>query len=299
MPGPTLPTDYAFKPKVWADHVAAFFEKKLSFGVLAVKDYTLTQQPGTTLNFPYFKAIGAAEKPAANVALTPDKLTDDSFSCTVAEYAKAVSFTKASFFESAAKQQKIEEETTSQIARVIAEGIEADLITEINTAGNYEQGFTAAATTDICTVQNLLRGKINAFGDKQDQAEAILMHSQHYLSAFTDTTQGMLKADASDPLWGVGGFVGRLLGMAVFVNDNVPRGTDITGKRVYHAFVTKANAYGFMLKQELDMEMDKDILAREWIVAGTQWGAVKAFHAKIHAGDKRIARLSFATEMAA
>lgn len=297
--GTTLPADFNFQPKVWADHVSAFFPKKLVFGQLAVPDYTLTSQPGTTINFPYFKQIGAAEKPGVSDTLSIDKLTDDSFSATVSEIAKAVGVRKAAFYGSAANQDRISGEIQQQIARVIAEQIDADIITEVNTASNYEQGYTASADTHTASVGRILEGLVTAFGDKQDQAVALFMHSQHFLSIMTDSTAGFLKADANDPFWNMPGFLGRLLGKAVFVSDQVPQGTAISGKRVYQMFAMKANPYGYMVKQDMDLEMDKDILAREVVFAATQWSAVKAFHAKIHAEDKRICRMSFATTMAA
>jgi len=46
------------------------------------------------------------------------------------------------------------------------------------------------------------------------------------------------------------------------------------------------------------MGADYDLLAREWVFAGNQWYAVKAFHGKVSALDKRIARMSVVTQLA-
>ncbi len=297
--GATLPADWAFSPKVWSDHIMAYFDRKLQFGQLAVKDNTLVSSPGTTVSMPYFKSIGAADKPAATDALTVDNLEDDSFSSTVYEVGKAVGCKEAALMASAAKREAIFKEAQSQIARVMAEQVDADIVTEINTSGNYEVGFAATLTTDLCTINRILEGKIVAFGDKQDETVAIFLHSQHFLTLMQDSTAGFLKADANDPFWGAPGFIGRLLGMALFTNDNVPRLTDISSKRVYAAFAMKANPYGIMTKQDVVMKADEDILNREYVFVGTQWYAVKAFHAKVAAADKRIARLAFCTNQAA
>lgn len=299
MPG-TLAADYVFEPKVWADHVDAHFDKHLVFGALAVPDKTLVTSPGLTVSFPYFKAIGQAEKPGETDVLTPDKLSDDSFSATVSEIAKAVSFSKTSFFKSAASQERITNEAQTQMGRVIAEQVDADIITEINTVGNYTTGYTAsAAAAGVCTVANLFRGKVTAFGDKQDQVAAYVIHSQHLLSSGIDSISGFMKADANDPLWGTPGFIGRILKAAVIVTDQCPAGATVDGKQTFYAYAFKANPFGFMVKQEMDLEMDKDILAREIILASTQWSAVKAFHGKVSANDKRICRMLFTTELAA
>lgn len=301
--GPTLPADFAFSPKVWSDHVMAYFRKKLIMGQFAVLDRTLVAQPGTTINFPFFKSTGAAEKPAVTDALTPDKLEDDSFSATVAEVAKAISIRKGALYASAARREAIMGEINRQIGRVMAEQVDADLITEVNTVGNYASGYASSSGMDYMNIRSILKAKVTAFGDQQDEAVAIVMHSQHYLNLMTDSTAGFLKADANDPFWGMPGFMGRLLGMAVFILDQLPRNSALetslaASKRVHEAFIFKANPYGIMVKQDADMEMDYDLLHREWVVAGTQWYAVKAFHAKVSAEDLRIARMSVVTEVA-
>ncbi len=293
---PSLPADFAFTPKVWADHVDAYFDKKLVFGAFALVDRTLSAAPGTTQNFPYFKAITAAEEPAADEALTVGKLEDDSFSCTIKEIGKAVGIRRAALRASATKQDRIFSEVQSQIGRVQAEKVDADLITEINTSGSYVQGYTSTtAATDKMTVQVLAEGKLVAFGDKANEASVCFMHSHNYLDLLTDSTAGFLKADANDPWYNVPGFKGRILGMALVVSDQCPAGSTIDSKTSFQCFICKPNAYGFMAAEAPDMEYDYDILHREHVFAGTQWYGVKSFHAEIATLDYRIARLTVNT----
>ena len=292
---PTLPADFAFAPKVWSDHISAYFDKTLVAGAVALVDRTLTSAPGTTVNFPYFKAIGAAQKPSASESLTPDKLQDDSFSCTVYEVAKAVAVRKSALKSGAAEADRVTGEAQQQMARVIAEAVDADLITEMNTNGNYETGYTAADANGTGSVNRVLEGKIVAFGDKHEHATAIYMHSLVFLSIFGDTNAGFLKADATDPMFGRPGWQGRFLGMSVFITDQMPRVTDVGGKKTFATFIVKPNPYGIIVKADYDMDEDKDILAREHVFTATQWYGVKAFHGKVNAADKRIARLTFAT----
>lgn len=145
----------------------------------------------------------------------------------------------------------------------------------------------------------LHQGIITAFGDKAPDAMVCFMHSQQYLSMLTDTTSGFIKADANDPWYNVPGFKGRIGNMALVVVDTVPASTAIDSKKAYHAFVCKANAYGFMTAEEMEIESDYDILHREWVFAGTHWYAVKAFHAKVSADDKKICRITTTTAVAA
>jgi hypothetical protein len=76
----TTSSDFNFVPKVWKDHVMAFFRRRLVAGAFALQDDTLKSEPGTVINFPFFKKIGDAEEPAEDQGLQVDKLADDSFS---------------------------------------------------------------------------------------------------------------------------------------------------------------------------------------------------------------------------
>ncbi len=297
---PSLPSDFSFEPKVWADHVDAYFDKKLVFGAFALQDRTLTGEPGTTQNFPYFKAIGEAEEPAADEALSVDKLEDDSFSVTIKEIGKAVGVRRAALRSSAAKKDRVFGQVQQQIGRVMAEKIDADLIAEINTSGNYIQGYTStAAATHKMSIEILLEGKIVAFGDKAEQAVVCFMHSIQYLDMMTNSTSGFLKADANDPWYNVPGFKGRIGGMALVVTDQVPAHATIDSNKAFECFICKPAAYGFMVAEDADMEYDYDMLNREHVFAGTQWYGVKGFHGKVNVLDRRIARLSVVTRLVA
>jgi hypothetical protein len=293
--GATVAADFSFEPKVWQDHIMAYFDRKLVYGAFALRDDSLTAQPGETQNFPYFKAIGAAEEPSEDEGLAVDNLEDDSFSCTVKEVSKAVGVKKKAFKKSAARKERIISEIQSQIGRVMAEKVDGDLYTEFSGSGNYTAGFTATAAADVMNVRNLNRGKLVAFGDKSQEAVVCFMHSLQWLDLGGDTTAGFLKADANDPMFMLSGFVGRLLGMAIVLVDSVTKnagtGTQIDSKDSYDAWIHKANAYGFLVKQDMELEADYDILHRQWVWAGDQWYGVKSFHGKVNSLDKKSARL--------
>jgi N4-gp56 family major capsid protein len=294
-----MSSDFVMVPKVWQDHIDAFFKDKLLFGQMALQDATLKSQPGETVTFPYFKQIGACEEPGEDESLTVDKLSDDSFSATVKEVGKAVGVKKKAFRTSATSEDRIVSEITSQMARRFAEKVDDDLIAEINTVGNYVTGYTAADANGKSIVSNLAEMKHVAFGDRANEAVAIYMHSLNVLDLLTDSTAGFLKADANDPFYQMPGFMGRILGMGLFETDKCPRVADVASKKAYAVFMTKANPYGILTAEDYMLEEDKDILARERVFAATMWYAVKAFHGKVSADDLRIARGTFATRASA
>jgi N4-gp56 family major capsid protein len=293
----SLPADFAFSPKVWQDHMAAYFDRKLVWGAFASRVSDLESKPGTTINFPYFKAIGDVEEPGAADALQVDKLQDDSFSALVKEIGKAVGIRKSALMVSAAKQDEIFSEVQSQISRVHAEKVDKDLVAEINTVGNYINGFTSASNTELMNIRRVLQAKVTGFGDKQNDAVGIVMHSQHFLDLMSDSTSGFLQGSANDPFYNVDGFMGRLLGMALVISDTCPQLADIGGKKAYGAFILKANPYGIITKAMPEIEYDYDMLHREHVFAGTQWYGVKSFHAKINSLDLKIARMNVVTQV--
>ena len=287
----TVAANFAFVPKVWQDHIMAYFDRKLVYGAFALRDDGLTQQPGLTQNFPYFKKIGAAQEPEEDEGLAVDNLTDDSFSVTVKEVSKAVGATKKAFKVSAARTERVIQEIQEQIGRVMAEKVDADLYTEF--AANATVGYQAAAAGNTMNIRTLNTGKIKAFGDKHKDAVVCFMHSFQFLDMMTDSTAGFLQANAIDPMFMVEGFEGRLAGMAIISVDTVGKNTagQIESKDTYDAFIHKNNAYGFMVKQEMELESDYDILHRQWVFAGDQGYGVKSFHAKTDANFKKPAKL--------
>jgi hypothetical protein len=277
----TLSTDFVFAPKVWKEHVGAFFREKLVYGAIAQSDDSLVAEPGTSINFPYFKQIGAAEEPAESAALSVDNLSDDSFSATVKEVGKAVGVKKKAFKVSAARTERIVQEITSQIGRRHAEKVDADLLAEFSGGGNFTNANVGAGPT----VEKINTGKVTVFGDLHSEAIALHIHSLDMLAVMNSTTTGFLKADALDPMYRVPGFTGRLLGMAVFEVDSVGSGA---------CYAHKMDPYGYIMKQDMELESDYDILNREWVFTGNQWYAVKSFHAKISAQDLKTAKITFA-----
>lgn len=290
----TVAADFAFEPKVWQDHIRAYFDKKLVYGAFAVRDESLKPDAGKgeTVNFPYFKAIGAAEEPAESAGLAVDRLQDDSFSCSVKEVGKAVGIKKKAFKKSAASTNRIISEIQMQIGRVHAEKVDADLLTEFTASGNFISGFLATLNTDKMNIRNLNTGKVKAFGDKSGEAAVCFMHSLQFLDLMNDSTAGFLQANANDPLAMVDGFKGRLLDMAIVTVDTTPQIADIASLDAYEATIHKPGSYGIIVKQDMEVERDYDILAREWVFTGNEWYGVKSFHGKVATLDRRTAKVT-------
>lgn len=291
----TVAADFAFTPKVWQDHIMAYFDRKLVYGAFALRDDSLTAAPGLTQNFPYFSSIGPAQVPSEDEGLIVDNLTDNSFNVTCAEVSKAVGVSKKAFKVSAARTERIIQEVQEQIGRVMAEKVDQDLYTAL--ASSYTTGYTAPGNSSITTpvgcmnIRTLNTGKIVAFGDKHKDAVVVFMHSLQFLDMMTDSTGGFLVANALDPMFLVEGFEGRLAGVAVISVDTVGKNTagQINSINAYDSFVLKANAFGFMVKQEMEMESDYDMIHRQWVFAGDHWYGTRTFDQTISPLFKKTA----------
>lgn len=291
--GATTTNDIGFEPKVFADHIQAYFRQKLVWGSMAMVDESLVANPGMTVHFPYFKAIGAAEEPGEQNQLTVDSLEDDAFSCTVKEVGKAVGFKMRSFRKSAARKEEILTEAEKQLARVHAEKVDDDIVTLLQDSNNYTDGFTATSSGQTMTIQRLNTARITGFGDRHSEAAAVFMHSRMFLDMMNDSNAGFLKADANDPLWQTPGFEGRILGMALFVSDECPEvAGGIDSQTAYRGYIMKMNPYGICVAERPEIESDKDILSRELVVTATQYYGVVGIHQKVSADDARVIRFN-------
>ena len=284
----TQSVDFQYEPRVWQDHITAFFNEKLVFGATAYRDNTLQTSPGLTVTFPYFTPIGDAEEPLETEGLQVDSIADDSFTATVKEVGKAVGIKKKAFKKSAASTDRIIEEVSMQLGRRMAEKVDTDLLNEFSGVGNFINGFTPTLAAQVMTVKRIAEAKIMAFGDRQNEAGFIHMHSRQYLDLLRDDHFAALKAEND---FYVEGSIGRILGMIVIVNDRIPASSVVDGRPTYRAFMHKANAYGLHMKQEIEIETDYDILHREWVFTANQWYAVKSLHAKVNSGDLRTAEI--------
>lgn len=293
----TVSADFSFVPKVWQDHIMAYFDRKLVYGAFALRDDSLTSAPGLTQNFPYFQKIGAAQTPSEDEGLIVDNLTDNSFNVTVYEVSKAVGVSKKAFKVSAARTERIIQEVQEQIGRVMAEKVDQDLYTALSSS--YTLGYQASGSangqasppTGCMNIRTLNIGKITAFGDKHKDSIVVFMHSMQFLDMMTDTVAGFLVANAVDPMFMVEGFEGRLGGVAIVSVDTVGKNTSgqINAQNAYDSFVLKSNAFGFMVKQEMEMEHDYDMLHRQWVYAGDQWYGVRSFDQTIDPLFKKTA----------
>ena len=325
----TRKTNFSFVPQIAEMHVDGFFRKRLVMGRLATTppENLFMVQKGGIITWPYFNTIGPATDGVEAVKPTRDTLGDQSFTAEMKEIVKSLDISDTASYYMGPSRAKWDEQAVRQIGRVFAEKVEDDIWTELNkttshktlsstsndlTINDFDATNKGADNTtyakQLCSVRGIAEGLTEAFGDRRNECRVIVMHSEHYKDIETDIQAGFLKADANDPFYKIPGFVGRnnfLFGLAVFINDNVTAGANITingggGKtqnyKTYNVVFLKNNAYGLFKKQTPSVAYDRDIEARVDIIVGSQWYLVKSFHAQIKDSDIRIAYKRFSTK---
>ena len=324
---PTVKGSFSFVPQIAERHVSGFFRKRLIMGQLAtvppVNEFPT--QRGGVITFPYYNTIAAAEEGREGIKPTRDTLGDSSFTAEIKEIVKSISITSTAEQYMGMSRAQWDVEATKQMGRVFAEKVEADIWTELGKAtshmdltspskdATYSSAFAgddkgqSALTDQKCNIRAIASGLTEAFGDRRNEAKAVILHSEMYKDIETDEKSGFLKADANDPFYKIKGFVGRssfLFGLAFFVNDGVPAGANVTvtdsasatqAYKTYNMVIIKNNAYGFIPKQYPEISYDSDIEARVDFMVGTQWYAIKSFHRAVSTSDNRIAFKRFTT----
>ena len=316
--------DFTFSPQIAQNYISGYWRKKLlwaSLGMKVIQNFQTT--PGNTLTFPYYNTISAAVDGTEGTRMAVDNLTDNQFTVTIKEVVKAVGRTDAAMYAHGNDPSGWEMEAHNQIARVFAEKVDADVLTEISKSGSgmsvktsptaltitsaFGTAFdpyvsSSAFRDDAMNVRTLATGITDAFGDKTDEIAAIIMHSKQWNDLNRDNTAGYLKADSNHPLMGLKGYKGVFsgdggaLGIPVFVNDQCPKGSKLTitdsasatkKYQSYKCIVMKKNAWGVVVKQEPKIEYGRDQLARQDYMSCTQWYGTKSFNQVIDTEDVR------------
>lgn len=124
-------------PQVMADMISAKIDKAIVVTPFAKIDDTLVGRPGDTITVPRYNYIGAAAIVAEGNDVTPTKMTVDDDDYTVVKAMKAVTLTDEAILSGYGNPQG---EAVKQLAKSIADKIDADGITALLTSTNVYDG---------------------------------------------------------------------------------------------------------------------------------------------------------------
>lgn len=247
-------------PEVMAPAIAGKMENAIKFAKYADVDTTLVGSPGDTITRPKYAYIGPAEDLTEGVPMDTAKMSMTTTQVTVKEAGKAIEVTQTAIITNVAGTLA---EGERQLALSMADKVERDYIVALDTA---PQSVVGAPTT-VATILSAL-ALLNA---EEDLTTVLFINTEDYLELVANIigTGGAAGAAALTTAQVV-----DLLGI-----DAIERSRRVEkGKGYLQVFKTKepddsedqSSAMEIVLKQDVAVEKDADILARTVVIAANR-----------------------------
>jgi hypothetical protein len=258
-------------PEVWGDMSQAKFTGAVRVGgsSAVMTDDKLAGQPGDSVNFPKWSALGELDDLAEGVAMGTTAMAQTSDKATIKEAGKAVELTDTAVLTALGNAN---DEAHRQFGVLAARKVDAALIAQAQAdetaqGGGLPYEFTTAATKLKFTWLDAVVPAIAQFGDEWDPAEfaGVFINSAQLAEAFADPQFiDASKLGAATPV--TTGQAGLIAGMPLIVTNRIAAGKFI---------LLKNNSLGLLYKRRPLVETDRDILKRTTVIATTVHYAVK------------------------
>lgn len=243
-------------PEVYADMVTAKFKGKLVIANFALTNTKLVGQPGDTIHFPKWNALTDAADLEEDVAMVPEVLTStDDSEATVKEVGKAVTISDKAMLSGIGDPIG---EATTQVGKVVARKIDADLVTEAVTNCPVGRKILAADTDAFHLKVADAKG---LWGDEAEDIAVLLIHSKMYTSLLKDAN--FISADKYPAGILITGAIGTIYGVPVLITDRMPY---VALTEVATSLMLQRNALGYITKRAPLVETARDILKRNNLI---------------------------------
>ena len=229
-------------PEVLADMVSAELPNAIVFAPLATVGTRLEGRAGNTITMPKFGYIGDAVEVGEGEDIPISKMETSETQVTVKKAGKGVELTDEAVLNGYGDNVG---EAKSQIVMSLANKIDNDMLASLKTA--------KLSATGAMTVAGLLTAKAK-FGEKVNQAAVVIMNSTNYAKIATE----ILSLENTDTVL-LNGVVGKAGGLQVAISDKL---TDT------EAYIVAAGALGLEYKRRVQVETDRDIIAKTNIITG-------------------------------
>ena len=246
-------------PQVLANVVDKKLIYAIRFAPLAEIDSTLVGRPGDILTFPTFSYIGAADDLSEGSAISTVSLNAASASAQIKEAGKGVEITDTAILSGYGDPV---EEIAKQLVLSMADKMDNDFLTvmgSISAPMLYKNGSSSVAlkVSDISDALEL-------FGEDIDGQKAVLVSPKLY-TAIRNTKDWCPASEyAAGAL--VRGAVGQIFGCDVIVSNRLKQ----TAAKDESAYIVKPGALRLILKRDLLLESDRDILRRVNVFTATK-----------------------------
>lgn len=255
-------------PEVMADMISAELPKKIKFAPLARVDRTLEGQPGNTITVPKYAYIGDAEDVAEGVAMGTTVLSASTTQATVKKAGKAVEITDESVYSGYGDPVG---EANNQLLLAIAAKVDNDSVTALNAATLVH---TAASVISYSNVVDA----IDKFEEEDDEPKILFIHPLQKSTLRKDP-----EFIANVPNAYMSGVIGEIAGCQVVASAKVPEVAGTPG--TYSNLIVKPGALDIYLKRDVQVEDDRDILAKTTVISADEHYTV------VLADDSKVVKL--------
>lgn len=243
--------------EVMADLVEAKLTDNIVFGAIAEIDDTLVGTPGSTLLFPAYTYIGAADVVGEGSTISVSTLTASTVSVTIHKLAKGVTITDEAALSGVGDPIG---QAAMQIALSLDDALDGEILTTLSGIGSTMTFQTTASTT--MPAANDIIDALELFGEDINGVKVVYVQPKVYTE--------MRKVGTNNGAWipaseiaaeiAVKGVVGEFQGCQVVVSNRLKTSQD--------AYIVKPGAVKVVMKRGVAIEFDRDILKKETVITG-------------------------------
>ena len=238
-------------PEVMADMVAAKLPKLIKFTPLAYVETELEGQPGSTLTVPAWEYAGDATEIEEGQAITPDQLTTKKTTMTI---------------KKAGKGYEITDESTYQLGLAIANKIDNDLVAVAKTAKQY--------VDDAPTTLDALDKALDVFEDEEDAQYVAIINPKDATKLKTNVAKEWVKGSDIGADVVISGTFGEAGGVQIVRSKKVDEGkgflVKVSPSQTQTDDANKYGAFVILLKRDVAIETDRDILKKTTVITGDE-----------------------------
>ncbi|MDS2793609.1 MHP [Streptococcus pneumoniae] len=250
-------------PEVMADMVSAKLPKLIKFTPLAYVETALQGQPGNTLTVPAWEYAGDATEVGEGQAISPDQLTTKKTTMTIKKAAKGYEITDEALLSGLGDPLG---QATYQLGLAIANKIDDDLVAVAKTA---TQHITETPTT-LAAIDKALE----IFEDEEDARYVAIINPKDAIKLKTDVAKEWIKGSELGANMVVSGTFGEVDGVQIVRSKKVDEGkgflVKVSPSQTQTDDANKYGAFVIMLKRDVAIETDRDILKKTTVITGDE-----------------------------
>ena len=250
-------------PEVMADMVSAKLPKLIKFTPLAYVETALQGQPGNTLTVPAWEYAGDATEVGEGQAISPDQLTTKKTTMTIKKAAKGYEITDEALLSGLGDPLG---QAAYQLGLAIANKIDNDLVEVAKTA---TQHITETPTT-LATIDKALE----IFDDEEDARYVAIINPKDASKLKTDVAKEWTKGSELGADMVVSGTFGEAAGVQIVRSRKVEEGkgflVKVSPSQTQTDDANKYGAFVILLKRDVAIETDRDILKKTTVITGDE-----------------------------